>query len=200
MERYLKILKSYKRMPLEMQQRLVEGVRRLTIKKNEIVQPCRSNNDCIYFVERGMFHLFGAKDGRQVTFRFKKEDEFIIALKSTRALRSFPDQGIQALEDGILWIIPGPLVSLLYETYTQFVNQLVIITTKDWLAIEEALLTRHRDGDAIDYNRLYNCSRGLIGRVPIRCLASYLNVPERALRHMHSLAKDLKIPTVRKPK
>ena len=47
------------------------------------------------------------------------------------------------------------------------------------------------------FTLFYHGSHGLIGRIPIRYLARYFNVPERALSHTRSIVKDLKIPTVR---
>lgn len=81
MERYLKVLKSYRRFPLEMERKLLDNVQPIAVKKHEFIQPDGAVNDCLYFVEKGLFHLFGETDGEQITHRFKKEDEFIIALK-----------------------------------------------------------------------------------------------------------------------
>src|SRR5579863_10480963 len=82
MERYIKILKSYKRMPSEMETMLRENVFPLAIRKDEILQPVGTIKDNLYFVEKGLLHLFVLRQGeKQVTLRFKKKDDFIIALK-----------------------------------------------------------------------------------------------------------------------
>jgi hypothetical protein len=45
MERYLMLLKSYKRMPLELEQILRENVRPLPVRKHDIIQPVGTITD-----------------------------------------------------------------------------------------------------------------------------------------------------------
>jgi hypothetical protein len=57
MERYMMLLKSYKRMPLELEQTLRENVHPLTVCKHDIFQPIGTITDYLYFVEKGLFRL-----------------------------------------------------------------------------------------------------------------------------------------------
>ena len=50
--------KSYKRMPLELEQILRANVKPLTVRKHNIIQPTATITDHLYFVEKGLFHLF----------------------------------------------------------------------------------------------------------------------------------------------
>ena len=74
MERYMMLLKSYKRMPLELEQILRENVLPLPVRKHDIVQPAGTITDQLYFVEKGLFHLYVNRwDGNVLTLRFKTE-------------------------------------------------------------------------------------------------------------------------------
>lgn len=155
MERYMMILKSYKRMSLELEQTLRENVRHLLVRKHDIIQPAGTINDYLYFVEKGLFHLFGERAGRQITLRFKTEDEFIISLKQIFQNERVHGNGIEALEDGLLWPFPGCLVSELIEKYHPFVLQFTSIVTKDWISVTEAGRCSRPNGGTYNYDQIW---------------------------------------------
>jgi hypothetical protein len=198
MERYMLLLKSYKRMPLELEQILRENVQPLTVRKHDIIQPVGTVSDYLYFVEKGLFHIFLEKDGKQLTLRFKTEDEFIISLKELFPHEKEQGDGIEALEDGLLWLFPGSLVSDLKSKYHQFGNQYGTIITKDWISIEEAGRCSRGTGGSDNYDRLCESSPELLDRVPIPYLANYTNIPEHVFRHLHSSKLKLNVSTVRR--
>jgi hypothetical protein len=200
MERYMMLLKSYKRMPLELEQILRENVQPLTVRKHDIIQPIGTITDYLYFVEKGLFHLFLEKDGEQVTLRFKREDEFIISLKEVFSNAKVHGDGIEALEDGMLWLFPGSLVSELKFKSHEFVMQYNTILTKDWISIEEAGQCSRQTGGSDNYDRLCATSPELLDRVPIRYLANYTNIPEHVFRHLHSSNIKLNVSTTRRRK
>jgi CRP/FNR family transcriptional regulator, anaerobic regulatory protein len=195
MERYMMLLKSYKRMTPELEQTLRENVHPLIVRKHDIIQPVGTVADQLYFVEKGLIHLYLDSKGKQVTLRFKTEDQFIISLKQL-----FPDEkahgtGIEALEDSILWTFPGHLVSSLKEKFDRFRFQFGIIIMKDWVSIEEAGRCSHRPAGSHNYDQLCKYSPELLDRVPISYLANYTNLPEKKFRHLHSTKIELNIST-----
>ena len=117
------LLKSFKRMPFELEQILRENFQSLAVRKHDIIQPVGTLSDYLYFVEKGLFHIFLEKDGKQVTLRFKREDEFIISLKEIFGNARVHGDGIEALEDGLLWLLPGSFVSDLKFKYHEFIMQ-----------------------------------------------------------------------------
>src|SRR5580658_5073614 len=102
MERYMMLLKSFKRMPFELEQILRENVHPLAVRKHDLIQPIGTVSDYLYFVEKGLFHIFLEKDKNKVSLRFKREDEFIISLKEIFTNAEEQGDGIEALEDGLL--------------------------------------------------------------------------------------------------
>jgi hypothetical protein len=200
MERYLVVLKSYKRMPAELEQILRENVHPLTVRKNEIIQPEENDNDCLYFVEKGLFRLFMDKHGIPATLRFKREDEFIVSMKELPLAQKMPSSGIEALEDGLLWIFPGSLVSRLIFEYPQFTLQFSNIIMKDWVSVTWGIRCSDPDAGSANYDRLRQYSPELLDRVPIPYLADYTSIPEKIFRHLHSSKIRLKVSTTRRRK
>jgi hypothetical protein len=200
MERYMMLLKSYKRMPLELEQILRENVKPLPVRKHDIIQPVETLSDYLYFVEKGLFHIFLEKDGKQVTLRFKREDEFIISLKEVFGNAKVHGDGIEALEDGLLWLFPGSLVSDLKVRYHEFILQYSAIITNDWISIEEAGQCSRQPGGSYNFDRLCKTSPELLDRVPIQYLANYTNLSERVFRHLHSTRLKLNVSTTRRRK
>jgi CRP-like cAMP-binding protein len=199
MERYLIVLKSYKRMPLELEQIFRENVRPLTVLKHDIIQSVGTLTDYLYFVEKGLFRLFVDWNSTPATLRFKREDEFIISLNELDD-RKLPASGIEALEDGRLWLFPGPLVSRLKYEYHQFTLQFMTIVVKDLLAAEEGINCSDPAGGSDNYDRLREYSPELLDRVPIPYLAEYTNIPENVFRHLHSRKIKLNVSTRRRRK
>jgi hypothetical protein len=200
MERYMMLLKSYKRMPLELEQILRENVLPLPVRKHDIIQPIGTITDYLYFIEKGLFHFFLEENGEQVTLRFKTEDEFIVSLKEVFSNAEEQGDGIEALEDGLLWLFPGSLVSDLKFKYQQFGNQYETILMKDCFSIQEAgRCSREAEGSE-NYDRLCATSPELLDRVPIPYLANYTNIPEHVFRHLHGSKIKLNVSAKRRRK
>ncbi|GGB23819.1 Crp/Fnr family transcriptional regulator [Puia dinghuensis] len=200
MERYIKILKSYKRMPLELETTLRENVHPMVIRKHEVFQPIGTVTDDFYFVEKGLLRIFILEKGEQVTFRFKKEDNFIITLRVLFPEESEQEQGIQALEDSILWRFPGSLVDTLTKKFPQFQRQYCTILQKDVMAMQERRRCSRPGWDSSNYDRLRLYSPELLDRVPIPYLPSYTSIPENVFRHLHSSRIKLNMSSVRRRK
>jgi CRP-like cAMP-binding protein len=198
MERYMMLLKSYKRMPFDLEQILRENVKPLAVRKHDIIQPIGTVTDYLYFVEKGLFHLFVEKGGKRVTLRFKTEDEFIVSLQEVFPNAEAHGDGIEALEDGLLWLFPGSLVSELKLNFHQFGIQYGTILAKDWVSIEEAGRCSRQTEGSENYDRLCAISPDLLDRVPIPYLANYTNIPEHVFRHLHSTKIKLNVSTTRR--
>ena len=200
MERYLLLLKSYKRMPPALEQTLLESIHPLTVRKHDIIQPFGTFTDNLYFVEKGLFHLYVEKDGMKITLRFKTEDEFIIALEDLFRQANVKGTGIEALEDGVLWLFPGSLVSELKEKYHQFGLQFSTILTKDWISMEQARNCSSEGGGSDNYDHLRASFPELLDRVPISYLAKFTEIPEHIFRHLHFSKIKLNASTARRRK
>jgi hypothetical protein len=69
MERYMILLKSYKRMPLELEQTLRKNVRPLTVRKHDIIQPVGTISDHLCVVEKHLVKTANPMQGIMNTVR-----------------------------------------------------------------------------------------------------------------------------------
>jgi len=185
-------------MPFDLEQILRENVHPLTVRKHDLIQPIGTISDYLYFIEKGLFHIFLEKDENKVSLGFKKEDEFIISLKEVFPNAEEQGDGIEALENGLLWLFPGSLVSDLKFKYREFGTQFDAILMKDCFSIREAGRCSRRSEGLNNYNRLCATAPELLDRVPIPYLANYTNIPEHVFRHLHSTKFKLNVSTARR--
>jgi hypothetical protein len=198
MERYMIVLKSYKRMPAALMQALREGVNQITVRKHECIQPVGTVSDCLYFVEKGLLHRYVERAGKRITLGFKKEDNFINCLKEGYSALGKPIFGVEALEDSTLWCLPGGLIKVLKKDHPSFLFNYITIIEKDIIAIDEADHCSFKDAGEGNYDSLRHYAPDLLDRVPIRYLASYTGIPEKIFRHLHSSKIKLKVSTERR--
>lgn len=193
MERYMMVLKSIRRMNPELEAALRENIYPITIPKQVILRSTPGENDNIYFIEKGLFHYYHLKPGRQISLGFRREDQFIHLMESFKYHERNPRAEIEALEDSKVWCIPGTLVRELYGKYIPFSIQYLEITSRDSLAnIFAAECSRPGEGLA-NFVRL--CSRfpNLLHRVPMKYLANMTQIPEKVFQHL--LESPIKLNT-----
>jgi hypothetical protein len=102
------------------------------------------------------------------------------------------------LEDGLLWLFPGSLVSDLKFKYREFGTQFDAILMKDCISIQEAGRCSRESEGSENYDRLCATAPELLDRVPIPYLADYTNIPEKVFRHLHSTKFKLNVSTTRR--
>jgi hypothetical protein len=102
----------------------------------------------------------------------------------TAVLPSGRGDGIEALEDGVLWVFPGSLVSRLKEEYSQFRLQFSAIIMNDWVAIDQASHYSRSSSGRTNYDFMRQHLPHLVDRVPIPYLANFTNIPEKMLSHL----------------
>jgi hypothetical protein len=90
--------------------------------------------------------------GRRLALRFAAEDEWINSGKLFT--QDFFSDGIEALEDDILWAIAGRLVSDLKEKYSEFRIQYAAIIIEDWAASIQTRHCRRPEGGISNYESI----------------------------------------------
>ena len=184
MERYMMLLKSYKRMNPELEHTLRDNVYSITLTKSEILQSPTALNNNLYFVEKGLLHIFGVKQQHKITMAFRWEDQFVVTLKSVFGSDPGPLDGIEALEDATLWCIPGDLVEELLKKYIRFNSQYQQILIRDTIAIRDAQHCSRPKGGIENLKNLAFRLPQLAHRVPLPYLANFTQIPENQLKHL----------------
>ena len=147
MERYMVVLKSCKRMPKELENTIREKVYPISFSKGDIIQEAGAVSDKVYFVEKGLLRLYLLNEhGKQITLRFKKEDEFVICLKTDCSEPKCLGDGIETLEDCTLWCFSGELIEELKQKFSQFLMHHISISTSDMIAVHKSTRCSRRGG------------------------------------------------------
>src|ERR1700753_3238110 len=103
MERYMTVLKSFKRMDPSLKKALRENVYPLSLSANQVLQEYSECNNAIYFVEKGLLYRYVQRRNKRDITLFIPEDQFILSLNELEDRLNTSSQGIAALEDTVLW-------------------------------------------------------------------------------------------------
>jgi signal-transduction protein with cAMP-binding, CBS, and nucleotidyltransferase domain len=193
MEQYMKVLKSFKRMPAVQEQHILKNIEPLPVKAEEFLQKGGKICGHMFFIEKGIVRIFETKGGKEKTICFKKENDFILALKRFDLGKTRP-YSIQAVTDLILWDFPEDFIESACNKFDLFNAHFSIIMQKD---MEQILALR----DLIDappshwFDYLRQTAPDLLHRVPDKYLASFVGVSEKAFAHMKNASSrsDLNI-------
>src|SRR5258707_3809909 len=197
MERFLVVLKSYKRMDIELENILRQNAKPIHVRKHDILKSPSQIDDNLYFVEKGLLRLYSQDKDRLETLRFKKEDEFIISMLHPDGSSLCEETGIEALEDSLLWCFPGAFVNELQLKFHTFSRQFMAILLKEYESLSIARRSSRPNGGAHNYQQLCELSPELLQRVPLPYLSNYTSIPESVLQHLHSSKKKLLMSTFR---
>ena len=102
--------------------------------------------------------------------------------------RCYPADGagfaIEALEDSLVWCIPGNLAKNLCGKYIRFANIYTEILMRDHMISRQAVRCSHPGHGFENFKALCQQFPQIIGRVPTKYLADFIQVPEKALKHL----------------
>ncbi len=133
----------------------------------------------LYFIESGLLRFAFLKDGTEVT-KFFTEAPYMFTAQQSFNLRVPAREGIQAIEDSIVWRMNHDDAFRLLELkiWSEFIRKLV----QEVQFFTEEILTEMQTETAENrYRALLQDSPELIQRVPLKYLASYLGVAQPSL-------------------
>jgi hypothetical protein len=138
MERYMKVLKSYKRMPLELEQSFMKTSTQPSFASTMSFSPSGPSPTIFVSLRRACCTCIQKSRDPKLPCDSKKEDEFLISWRELFPTREAWTEGIEALEDGLLRIFPGTLVSDLLQKYTEFNAHTRVIMANALVKVIEA--------------------------------------------------------------
>lgn len=144
------------------------------------------------FVQQGLLRAFSLReDGRELTSCFSMEHDFACDYNSL--IHSVPaSKSIQALEDSMLIMISYNSLQQLQEQYPAWKHIGKILADKEFIEKEKWANRLRLDNAAERYQYIMDAQPGLINRVPVHQLASYLGMTTRTLsRVRNALCKHL---------
>jgi len=181
MEQYIKVLKSYKRMPRVLEDYLREGVKPVLFPKGSMLQKNGKTCRHIYFIEKGVVKIAD----NEKTYFFKKENDFIISYLLADTNMSVARAGVEALEDVTAWDFTPEVLEGAEERFIEIQAHLRLMLEKQVKVSEEInYLLREENSPSQLYDYLHKETPDLLDRVEPKHLASFLGISEQVLLHM----------------
>lgn len=158
----------------------------VSIKRRQTVLMRGIVCDHLYFVSKGLLRAYYEKDGEEITSWFMMENDFFISVLSFfRRIKSY--EAIEALEDcELVYISYDDLIDL-YAISLEFNIIGRKLTEYYYCKSEERLLAIRKQTAVERFEFLLQSSPGLVDRVPLKYIASYLGITPATFSRMRAL-------------
>jgi len=141
----------------------------------------------IYFLEQGCLRGFYNLDGKEITYWFAFENNFVTSFFSFITKRPAVEN-IQLIEDSILWSIAHHDLEALYQKHADIERLGRIMTERYYVMLEERFLSNHFKEARDRYDNLITNTPHILQRIPLGHIASYLGISQETLSRIRSKA------------
>lgn len=133
-----------------------------------------------YFIKRGIARAFTTTDGNDITFWFGQEGDPILSINSYISNKAGYET-IELLEDAILYETSNQLLNELYESNKNICNWGRKLAENELIKTEQRFIARLTGNSKQRYEYLIHNYPGLINRVQLGYIASYLGITQVSL-------------------
>lgn len=142
----------------------------------EIGRTCRT----IYFVKKGVVRIYYFKEDIDITESFEFEGSFVARAESL--FRGKPSRkGIQAIENTILVAIDSTKLFKLFDSYPDLERLFRKITETSYVNLVNRVESLQFNTAEERYKSLLKDSPGVLQRIPLKYVASYLGITQVSL-------------------
>lgn len=139
----------------------------------------------LYFLEKGALRGFYTVDGKEISYWFSFENDFVTSFHSF--ITGNPAiENIQFLEGSIIWAISKNNLTMLINEYHDIERLVRIAYEKYYIRLEERFIGAQFKSAAERYENLLLQSPHIIERVPLGYIASYLGISQETLSRIRS--------------
>lgn len=185
MQQLFNYLSNYQPLSENAKAVLLNSFQKSYVAKNDFL--LREGNICrhLYFVEQGALRGFYYLDGKEITYWFGFENDFVTSFHSyttgTAAV-----ENIQLIEGSIIWSIDKTTLTNLLNEYHEIERLVRIIYEKYYLRLEERFVNAQFKTARELYENLLHNNPHIIERVPLGYIASYLGISQETLSRIRS--------------
>lgn len=185
MQQLINKLKQLHHVSEEMQEHLQSQFTKIVLPKNEMLieegKICRH----LYFLEQGCLRGFYNLDGKEITYWFGFESDFVTSFHSF--ITQEPSvENIQLIEGSVLWSISKDALNRLVDQHREAERLLRIAYEKYYIRLENRFVNSQFRTAAERYEQLLQETPEIIERVPLGCIASYLGISQETLSRVRS--------------
>lgn len=152
----------------------------LHFPKYHILTRPEVRDNYIYFIEKGCTRTYLLADSKEITNWFSTEGDITF---SSNALyhRKAGFEYVQLLEDSLLYALPIDTLNGLYETNIEIANWARVIHQEVLLKMQTLRLDQLSISAKERYEKFLGENAGLINRVNLKFIASYLGMTQQYL-------------------
>jgi CRP-like cAMP-binding protein len=185
MQHLLTHITKYHSISTEAQQALLPCFEKIVLAKNDYLlregQVCRH----LYFLESGALRGFYNVDGKEITYWFGFENDFVTSFYSfTTGLPAV--ENIQLLEGCVLWAISKQTVTELFNQFNEIERLVRIAYEKYYIRLEERFVNAQFKTARELYENLLLQTPHILERVPLGYVAAYLGISQETLSRIRS--------------
>ncbi len=159
---------------------LNKASKQLYLPKNEIFFNGNSNFDKLYFLQGGSVRSYRLIDGKDFTYYFFFQNEFVVDFESFLKDETSPFI-FETLEDSRLLSFEKSKIYKLYELYPKFEKLGRVMAENAYLSAANRLKQYQTDSLKSRYLQLLAKSPSLLQKIPQHYIASYLGVKPQSL-------------------
>jgi len=157
----------------------------ISILKNKDLQPIGHTCRTIYFINKGIARIYYLKDGIDITETFATEKKFIARAESLFS-RKPSRKGIQILEDANITAINAVQLFKLYDQYHEIERAFRKIFEAAYVDTISRIESIQFHTAEERYKQLIEDTPGIIQRVPLKYISSYLGITQVSLSRIRS--------------
>jgi len=139
----------------------------------------------LYFLEKGAVRGYYILDGKEITYWFGFENDFVTSFHSF-ITQEPAVENIQFLEGSIVWCISKEKLTSLLNEYHEIERLVRIAYEKYYIRLEERYVGAHFKTASELYENLLKQSSHILERVPLGHIASYLGISQETLSRIRS--------------
>lgn len=172
--------KKFNALSPEAEMAIAEISSMLTIKKNKDLQSIGHTCKTIYFINKGLARVYYFKDGLDITESFSLENNIIARVESLFTGKP-SRKGIQVLEDSEIIAINATKLFQLYDKFHEIERLFRKIFESGYVEMVNRLEGMQFHSAEERYTALLTETPGIIMRVPLKYIASYLGITQVSL-------------------
>ena len=178
-------ISQYHPISLKAQEALAKALTPVEISKNSFLIQEGTVCNYLYFLEQGCLRGYYNLDGKEITYWFGFENNFITSFYSFIS-RKPSVENIQVLEDSTLWGIRFEDLNRLFDFYNDIERLVRIINEQYYIKLEERFMAMQFKTARERYGQLMETAPHILQRISLGQIASYLGISQETLSRIRS--------------
>jgi len=154
---------------------LTKEITEIHLLKDEHLEENNKHPDSFYFIVEGIVRVYYLKDGKDITDWFASKNQFIGPILNIYGGKPI-QQYVQVLENTTLLVIKNNALEKLYKKYHSFERIGRLIITQTLIQLSERVIALQFYSAKEKYELLLKENPGIIKRVALKHIASYLGI------------------------